>query len=494
MAIKDRSENNSMKTLLEIKNIMKSIQFNSIVYLVLSALILTTACVEDDNFDLPNIINVEPNIGDGHIIDIDAVIGMLNQSGEAIITIEDTNSYMEGYVISSDEGGNFFEELVLQDKPENPTAGIVVQVDVNPLFTIYDFGRKVYIKLDDLSVAIDNGVVQIGRIQGNQLEKISESNMAERILRTTEVATIVPLEVNISDFSNDLENLFITLNHVQFNRNDVLGDDVLTFAAEDDDEFDGERILESCDESTSVILSTSTFADFKSLRLPKNKGRIQGILTRDFFDEFYTLVINSPEDINFDNTERCDPVEISCGLADTQGTNNLFEDNFESQSTNSLISGNGWTNYIQEGTEGWEAYLSGGTNASLGISARVGSFNSGDATSIAWLISPAINLDTQDNETLVFQTSNSFADGSNIQLLFSDDWDGTEAGILTATWGILTDGYITQDDDFFGDWLDSGIVDLSCASGTIYIAFKYIGSGDSDFDGTFELDNISVDY
>ena len=80
--------------------------------------------------------------------------------------------YIEAYVISSDEGGNFYKQLVIQDAPENPTAAIVVQVDKNPLFTQYEFGRKVYIKLNGLSVGEDNGVIQLGRLEGDQLERI----------------------------------------------------------------------------------------------------------------------------------------------------------------------------------------------------------------------------------------------------------------------------------------------------------------------------------
>ncbi len=95
--------------------------------------------------------------------------------------------------------------------------------------------------------------------------------------------------------------------------------------------------------------------------------------------------------------------------------------------------------------------------------------------------------------TFQFETSNSFSDGSTMEVLFSDDWDGTEAGVSTATWGILSDAYIVQDDDFFGDWFESGIVDISCATGQVHFAFKYVGSGSSDFDGTYELDLVSVD-
>ena len=52
--------------------------------------------------------------------------------------------------------------------------------------------------------------------------------------------------------------------------------------------------------------------------------------------------------------------------------------------------------------------------------------------------------------------------------------------------------YITADSDFYGDWFDSGIVDLSCAEGTVNFAFKYVGGGDSDIDGSYEIDNIRI--
>ncbi|MCF6294372.1 MAG: DUF5689 domain-containing protein [Flavobacteriaceae bacterium] len=474
---------------------MKTIKLNKLVILLLSFVVFN-ACVEDDDFDTPNVSVLPIEFGSGDTFtDIDAVLGIYNQAGELTTfdNLPNGDLYMEAYVISTDEGGNFFEEIVLQDKAENPTAGIVIQVDVNPLFTLYEFGRKVYIKLDGLSVSEDNGVIQLGRANGNDLDKLSATQRNEHILRDPEVATIVPLEVSISDFSNELENLFIRLNDVQFNRNDVLGENVLTFAAEDDDQFDGERILESCSNGSTVILSTSTFSDFKSLLLPANRGSIDGILTRDYFDDFYTLVINSPEDIKFNNSERCDPVELDCGLASSQAPNNIFADDFETQSVGSLISGNGWTNYIQEGTEGFEAYSQGGTNSSLGISCRVGSYNSGDTSSIAWLITPAIDLDAQSGETFSFKSSNSFSDSSELELLFSPDWDGTVANITSATWGVLPAAYIVQDSDFYGAWFDSGFVDLSCGTGTIHIAFKYTGSGESAFDGTYELDEISID-
>ena len=486
---------------------MKTLKINKLILLFLG-LVVFTSCVQDDDFDTPNLTFQEPNIPATQLRTLGSLAGDLAQeqgnteldySDESSVvsyTFNENDEYITGYIVSSDEGGNFFEELILQDNFENPTIGIKLLIDVNPLFTRYDVGRKIYIKINGLSVGITNGVLTIGALNGSEVDKIAASQETLVIQRSNEVATIVPLPLSMSNFTDDKTNMMIQLSDVQFNRDQVLDpeSDFITYASSQSDEFDGERILESCGSSATTVFSTSTFADFKGLQLPKGRGSMNAILTRDFFGEVFNVVINTPEDITFDdNAMRCDPIEISCGLASSTGSNNLFSDDFETQSTNSLISGNGWTNFIEEGTEGWEAYSSGGTNSSQGISARVGSFQSGDASSVAWLITPQIDLDANTGVTIQFETSNSFSDGSTMDVLFSDDWDGTEAGITTATWGILADAYVTQDDDFFGDWFESGIVDLSCASGQIYVAFKYVGSGNADFDGTYELDFVSID-
>lgn len=475
---------------------MKTIQLTKVIVTVM-AVLTVISCVNDDDFAVPDLTIEEPQLG-GEIVTISAIEGALEQAlsdGENRVTFEDTNSFLEGYVISTDQEGNFFEEIILQDEPVNPNRGIRVLIDNSPLFTTYELGRKVFIKLDGLTVAVANGVLSLGFVEGNFLEKIPAPDQFDFIIRSTEVAEIVPLPVAISDFSDSLENLFVTLTDVQFIKEETIetGDGLaFTFASEPLDEFDGERTLIACDNNQTVILATSTFANFKSVALPIGRGNITGVLTRNFFGDVFNLVLNDLDGISFEDTERCDPVEIDCGVADSAGAQILFEDFFETQSTNQPISGNGWTNYIQEGTQTWEAYSSGGANASLGISANVGSFMSGDDSSIAWLVAPQINFDGQDGETLQFQTSNSFSDGSTLELLFSSDWDGTPENIPTATWDVLPAAVLVQDDDFFGDWISSGIVDLSCIEGAGYIGFRYIGNGDADFDGTYELDEIQI--
>lgn len=462
---------------------------------------LVISCVNDGDFGIPvpddeGQITIPAN----KIITFKAIYERYEQAinnGALIATIGlDEDLYIEGYVVSSDAAGNFFEELIIQNKvddsnPDNdPRLGIKIDINVSSLSDTYEQGRKVYVKLKGLTIGEANGVLTIARGEGQRLEQIQEFEYRAIIIRTPEVVSIAPKKASLRDLTAADKNTLITLEQMQLNRFELGA----TYASESIDAFDGFRTLESCDSGISVVMQTSTFSDFKNLIVPQGQGNITGIFSRDFRDDFNVFIINSATDVDFSNTERCDPIELSCGLSDTVGMGNLFAEDFESQRNNRLIEGNGWTNYIEEGSEGWEAWSSTSTNASLGRSARFQSASSGDVNNIGWLITPAINLDNQQGETLRFKTSNSRADNSYMEVLYALDWDGTEANITSATWGVLSAAYVVKDTDSFVPWFDSGIVDLSCVTGTIHIAFKFTGGGQDTFDGVYELDDVSIDF
>ena len=110
----------------------------------------------------------------------------LDYSDESTVVtfyLEGTTQYMEGYVISSYEAGNFFEELIIQDQPENPTIGIRILLDVNPIFVRYELGRKVYVKLNGLTAGIRNGVLSFGGLDGNRVGQIAAPLEESVILR-----------------------------------------------------------------------------------------------------------------------------------------------------------------------------------------------------------------------------------------------------------------------------------------------------------------------
>ena len=468
---------------------------------LLSMLLLITACVDDDAYSIP--IPNEPEtivIPSEKITTFSAIQQRYEQAinnGNVIATIDtDEDLYLEGYVVSSDAAGNFFEELIIQNKTDNsnpdndPRLGFKININVGSLSDTYEFGRKVYVKLSGLTIGEPNGVLTIGKGESEQLEQIQAFEYRDIIIRTNTVVSITPKVITLVNASKADSNTLIKLENAQLNRFELGA----TFASEAIDEFDGLRTLEHCDSGVSIIMQTSTFADFKSLIVPQGKGDITGVFSRDFGDDFNVLIPNSAADINFSNTERCDPIELDCGLAETVGTQNLFYQDFETQSNNKPVAILGWTNYIEAGTEAWEGYSSTSSNASLGRSARVQPASSGDISNIAWLITPAIALDNYNNVTLQFKTSNSLADSSYLEVLYSLDWDGTEAHVTSATWGVLSAAYVVKDTDSFVPWFNSGHVDLSCATGIMHIAFKYTGGGLEAFDGVYELDAIRVDY
>ncbi|MEP3838850.1 MAG: DUF5689 domain-containing protein [Algibacter sp.] len=461
---------------------------------------LFSSCVKDEDYSTPEISITEPSIPQEQITTFKAVKSLyeqaVNNGNTSVIIDDDTDLYIEGYVVSSDKSGNFFEELIIQNKTDDsspdtdPRLGFKVDINVSSLSDTYQFGQKVYVKMDGLTVGETSGVITIGKGNAVQVEQIQPAEYKDIVIRSNEIAEIQPKISGLADLSEADENTLIQLDNMQLNRFELGA----TYASESFDEFDGLRLLESCDSGIQMIMQTSTFSDFKSLIIPQGKGSVTGVFSRDYGDDFNVLVPNSSADINLNNDTRCDPVELTCGIAETVGASNLLHEDFEDQSNNKPVEIDGWTNFMERGTEAWEGYSSTSSNASLGRSARFQSASSGDISNIGWLITPAINLDDQDGETLRFKTSNSLADSSYMEVLYSLDWDGVEANILTATWGVLSAAYVVKDSDSFSAWFNSGNVDLSCISGTIHIAFKYTGSGQDSFDGIYELDEISVDY
>jgi uncharacterized protein (DUF433 family) len=501
---------------------MKNINFSKWFSLILLAFVITS-CVEDDDFEPPRDAGESPEI-EGTEIPMSSVLGQLDQaildnlnldnfdelqdvfdaleesdddfdfSEEELIdiinnfqfTFEETDNYFTGYIISSDEGGNFFEELIIQDKPENPTAGIRIAIDSNPLFGQYNFGRKVFVKLDGLTVGKDGGVLTLGIQSGDQIEALPESSFEETVIRDNVTEQIIPLEVSMSDFSenvavsNSLTNLYIKLPFVQFPRSSVLVDDPLTFANEPTDDFDGERVLESCNSGSTTILSTSTFADFKSLSLPEQAGSIDAVLGRDFFDEKFILQINDPSAINFDQ-ERCDPDFLDCD-SESGGPVTIYFEDFENVSSLSQL--NGWENVQVEGNLD---YILG--NFSNNNYAQISGFNADDEYT-SWLVTEEIDLSSSTLEELSMSIQTNFNNGNILEIYITDAYTGD---VTTTEWNRL-DVVIPTDDNngSFGDFEDVGPVNISCAGNLVRIGFKYEGQ-DPGATTRYHIDDISIE-
>lgn len=459
---------------------------------------LMTSCVKDDDFDLPDTSINPPDI-DGDIITITDVKNMLVQeagasnlnalSENAQYTFQSTNLYMEAYVISSDESGNFYQEMVLQDKPENPTAGIKIMLTDNPLFTTYEIGRKVYVQLDGFTVGFSNGVIALGiPTDGSDFLSKAPQAFTQKIMRSEVKDTIVPLEMNIADFDRAHDNLWIRLNDMEFPANMVLGDSPKSFAADSGDQYDAERQMESCDGATTKLL-TSTFSDFKALKLPKKMGYVDGVLSKTYNGAQYVMKINYPSDFQF-NEDRCDgedPGNPSNPGEPGQAGYPFFE-GFESLADYDPIDNlSGWTNQDVTGSgRTWEA-----RSFDSNHYAQLTAFGaSGDVET--WMVTPGVDLSSANTPVLTFDTEDGYYNGDALSIYVSTDFGGDAS---TATWDEVTNQATINSGhtNGYGTFIPSGEVDLSSYAGqTVYVGFKYSGN-DTGTSTTYQVDNVSID-
>lgn len=165
----------------------------------------------------------------------------------------------------------------------------------------------------------------------------------------------------------------------------------------------------------------------------------------------------------------------------------LTEDFSKGGVDNEILITPGWTNFAETGTMKWKAQEYSGN-----LYAEFSSFQSGEAVNVAWLISPAIDLDKQEGEKLTFESAQSYVTSTSntLEALISTDFDGTN--VTTATWTTLQATLPTTSSTYF-QFIKSGVLDLSTYTGKAYIAFKVKGSGtNTSLDGSYQIDNVKV--
>ena len=452
-------------------------------FLCIAAVFSLNSCVKTDDYELPE-IGVSEISFDGNTTTIAAVKGHFDFESEDIYTFQNTGIAMEGYVVSSDEGGNFYKKLVVQDRPSSPTSGMQVLVDDSSLFNTYDFGRKIYVKLDGLSLGYNNGSLQLGIQNRGNVVAIPKPLIDDHILKTSETAVIEPLRLDIRDFKEGFKNLYIKLENVQFNLNLFRNGSSLTFAAEPTDEFDGVRQLESCETGATAMLSTSTYADFRSLLLPQSSGSLSGVLTRDFYDDFFIIVLNTPEDLSFEDGARCDPEFFKCGENSTPGVEILFQESFETITTLRMLETRGWTNINVSG--GSEVFKPGTLAGNRHV--RISAYRTQEAPLEAWLVTPGISLNNSREEVLSFDLRSSFDNATILRVYITNEYSGNP---LTTNWNLLDAQIPLGPSNQAATNFKRSLIDISCMEGTINVAFRYMG-GIPDKTTTYDIDNIRV--
>ena len=460
--------------------------------IILGLIVFTTtcSCELDSDFELPDfkepVVEIEAN---GNIR---GVISEYLQSGEEIYTFsESANTIIEGIVVSSDEAGNFYKRLVIQDEGNDTgeMRGIILMIDLRAYFTRYELGRKVYVRMAGLSIRGKQGVYELGYRRMGEMSAIPESLLDRFIVRSDFRANLETQVSKTSDLNEYRLNTRIKIRQVQFEEPD-LGK---TFAGEPYDSYNALRPLRICNDEAPIFLSTSIYADFKSELLPDAVFDLEGILSREYEGQL-VLIVNSPEDFILTGESRCNRDYLSCEPSADEETGQIisgpskqaiFYEDFEQITSTKGIEEAGWTNLNRHYGTGQFVKRSSNDNTFV----RISSYGTQESVVDVWLVSPPVELDRSNEEELTFLTRATFHEGRLLTVWITGDYDKDPR---EAQWRELearvSEGSADGSNERF---ISSGRIDLDCVQGTVRIAFRYLG-GDPGPSTNYDIDNILI--
>ncbi|MDY3318979.1 DUF5689 domain-containing protein [Riemerella anatipestifer] len=468
---------------------MKTTTYLKISLIALSGFGALTSCVQDDKFDTPAIQCgnqfSEPTIT---IKDFKALAPTPNAnfvSNYAIPNGEtDAPVIFEGYVISSDEGGNFYKQLTIQDKTENPTAGIQVAINKTFLYTDYPVGSRVRVRANGLSVGLDREVVKLGYV--NPTGQIPEGNMRNFITgvcggNTMDIKTITPRVVNsIAEATKDeYINTLVTIKGVQF----AEADGKITYADAINNQT-VDRTLVDREDNTAVVRN-SGFARFAGKTLPTKSGDITVVVNKYVSGKNVTwqLYIRDLNDVNFEQERFVSSKNVLGG--DTPEYNRTIAETFDNVSTVTnfkRIADSKYINYSAVGNRFWEQKSFGGNNY-----IQMSAFKASTAVNTYFIV-PA---DFTGTSKLSFQTKDGYYTGDALKVYYTTKY--TPGGVVNKTDLVdITSKFAFSKENSTGyaaSWVDSGEFTIPI-TGKGYIIFEY--AGNATITTTIQLDNITL--
>lgn len=447
------------------------------------------SCVNDDDYAIPNFECVDANLTANKTVQ--SVYDMASSTITQYPTNVTGEDILEAYVVSSDRGGNFFKSLSLQTlgTESTPPLGFSIPIDQTSMFTIYEPGRKVYVKLNERYFNITNGSLIIGELFLNSggtasVGRISPSQYGDIVLRSCEIKPesdlVRTLTVNEAKQDANL-NTLIELEDVQFM------DAVVGSTYYDPNNVIGGATNHLITDLTgnTVIFRTSSFSTYGGVVVPGESGKIRGVMTK--FGSDYQFIARTIDDIQLTN-ERFDIDFAAPIVGDNIEFLSTLNENFESYSTTSPAN-RIFPSYINDaaiGSRYWGTTTFGGNKY-----IQMTSFGGTPENNRALFIIP---IDMSAANTLSFQTKAGFANGTVLKVYYSTDYviggNAEDATLVDITSNFTispgqASGYPTN-------FTNSGNYNIPASvTGNGFFIFEYIGAG-GGITTTMQIDNIVV--
>ncbi|TVZ15866.1 DUF5689 domain-containing protein [Maribacter sp. MAR_2009_72] len=279
---------------------------NKILNLLMASLVLLiTGCVDDRDFD-----KLETFCNDEQYDTI--TIGELKAmfTGDTAQIQEDL--IIEGYVTSSDQSGNFYNVLHIQDSRSNPTHGLQIELELRDSHLFFNVGQHIKVKLKGLYLGESNDLFKIGGVFtsfGNRsVGRLPKTVVFDHIFTSCkDNVGVEPTLVSLTNLSDNMLSTLVKLENVEFAEN-LIGE---PFAISNEETT---RTVMDCEDNEFGLLN-SGYSTFHEQLIPAQSGTITGILTKK--GNSFLLTVRNVEDINLMN-DRCKDV------IDEYSSNNVF--------------------------------------------------------------------------------------------------------------------------------------------------------------------------
>lgn len=287
---------------------MKNIKYLLMLVLACS---LVTGCMDDD-WDTPNAEALNKAYGNQEIAETNVItIGSLKEKYDSVINAS-TNSYkqitedvqIKGRVVGNDIGGNIYNEVSIDDG----TGAILICISQGGLFSYLPVGQEIVVDLKGLYIGGYGKQAEIGMPYTNAKGNSYVSRMSRvlwnkhfKLTGVADASKVVAEEFDVSkrtkeEYFTANNGKLMTIKNVEFTN----ADGKTTFAPSEEKDAansvnrglsqNGKPIATS-----SIVVRTSSYADFAAKQLPTGKLNITGVFTR--YRTTWQILIRDERDI-----------------------------------------------------------------------------------------------------------------------------------------------------------------------------------------------------
>ncbi|MBQ3604698.1 MAG: choice-of-anchor J domain-containing protein [Muribaculaceae bacterium] len=433
-----------------------------------------TAC--DEELDRPPVIVPEATIeANTSILEVKNKYWNDNRNYIDTIGVNSLGEHVivSGRIISSDETGNIYKNLVIQDE----SAALTISINENDMFESYHIGQEVVIDLTDMYIGKYNGLQQLGFPEYStqygweatfmEMDFFKQHAQFNGLPQPAEIDTI-PVDIaKINAIKSNADSLqkwqsqLVRFDSVQW---------VEAGKPYSEASASTNRYIKDAN-GNKMLVRNSSYATFRDKLLPSGTGSVVGILS--YYGTEWQVMLRSTDDcIGFDESAPVVPDAPTGPLSE-------LEEDFEGVSSINDLPG--WTSVKIAGDKEWY-FTDFDNNTYAACTAYKGTDGSGYD---AWLITPALNVDEMAQKIMSFESQAAYMGGTfEVYAMSSTDPN-------TATLTMLTCDIANPPASGYSGFVSSGPVSLEEFSGVIYIGFRYTAET-SARSMTFCIDNVVI--